>query len=307
MSIDRLPPRGASERQRDFAINQLVQQANATPAGTLLAANNLSDLASAATARINLGVREVLTANRTYYVRTDGSDANTGLVDSAGGAFRNIAAAKAAYEALDFNNKTVTIQVDGGTYTAGLSVRSWVGGGALIFDGGGGTLSTSAGGILVGGVLGGAFTYQNVTITTSGSGRNVSIDGVGQITQGVGVVHGTCGGIFQIGVNVPGAYLICVSPYTISGGCAHHLYLGSAGARMAFTSAAVCTVTGTPAFSTAFVEAVALGYISHTGSFSGGATGKRYISSLNSVINTGTGANHFPGNVAGTATTGTYI
>src|SRR4051794_21277672 len=39
-------------------------------AGLLAAANNLSDLASAAAARANLGVREQLAANRSYYVRS---------------------------------------------------------------------------------------------------------------------------------------------------------------------------------------------------------------------------------------------
>jgi hypothetical protein len=45
-----LPPRGATERQRDYSINRLIEKANGTATGSLLAANNLSDLADSVSA-----------------------------------------------------------------------------------------------------------------------------------------------------------------------------------------------------------------------------------------------------------------
>ena len=61
-------------------------------------------------------VRPRLTANRTYYVRTDGSDSNDGLTDLPGGAFLTIQKAVEAVAALDLSTYNVTIQVGAGTY-----------------------------------------------------------------------------------------------------------------------------------------------------------------------------------------------
>jgi hypothetical protein len=68
-------------------------------------------------------IRERLTASRTYYVRTDGSDSNTGLANTAGGAFLTIQkAVDTVYEDIDLDGNTVIIQVADGTYTAPVGI-----------------------------------------------------------------------------------------------------------------------------------------------------------------------------------------
>lgn len=53
-----IPPKGATERQRDFVINEHDRRLATLETGgsSLLVANNLSDVANASTARLNLGV-----------------------------------------------------------------------------------------------------------------------------------------------------------------------------------------------------------------------------------------------------------
>lgn len=82
------------------------------------------------------GGREVLTANRTYFVRTDGNDSNNGLTNTAGGAFLTIQKATDVAAALDTSIYNVTISVGAGTF-AGFVIKSAVGAGLIRVEGNG--------------------------------------------------------------------------------------------------------------------------------------------------------------------------
>lgn len=249
--------------------------------------------------------REVLTANRTYYVRTDGSDSNTGLVDSAGGAFLTLQKAFSVIQStLDVAGYVVTIQKDANTHTAGIALGNWVGGGTVTLNGGGGTISVTNGNcISTSGILGGEFTYSNVTLTTTTSGITLTHSAVGKITQGASVVFGACASSGHIVLGAPGAFWASTSSYSITGGAPRHYFVSSPGAYLLYQAGTI-TLTGTPAF-TIFANANAVCRLYHAGTFSGSATGQRYNVAENASINTaGGGANYFPGNSAGAAGTG---
>ena len=80
---------------------------------------NLSDLTDFGLARANLGVRYI--GGRTFYVRTDGSDSNTGLYNTSAGAFLTIQKAVDAAYSIDARGSVIQIMVADGTY--GGSVR----------------------------------------------------------------------------------------------------------------------------------------------------------------------------------------
>ena len=101
------------------------------------------------------------------------------------------------------------------------------------------------------------------------------------------------GGVIEAGGN-----------YTISGNAAVHWLAAQSGEIL--VAGATVTLSGTPAFSSAFASANGLGDIVCPAiTFSGSATGQRYIVASNAVVNTnGAGASYLPGNAAGSSSTG---
>ena len=101
------------------------------------------------------GGREVLTANRTYYVRTDGSDFANGLTNTPEGAFATWTKAINVYAALDQSIYDVAIQGNTGTHTPSstLIIKKAIGSGKLILQGS----TTTASDCILSGTMGANF------------------------------------------------------------------------------------------------------------------------------------------------------
>jgi hypothetical protein len=252
--------------------------------------------------------REVLSAARTYFVRTaDGSDSNNGLADTAGGAFATFAKALTVVSGLDFSTFNVAIK-GRGTVSAAATIRPMVGTGTLTIQSTTGTptdfvFSCSTDAITVDGAV---VTIKDLKITTS-SGSNLTATNSATVTY-VNVEHGVCTA-WQMDAKYGGRLLNGGASYTISGNAAGHLHATGFGLIQA---GGVTVNGGAQAFSGAFAIAALGGLIQYDGSTfvgMGSATGQRYNASSNGLISTASGgANFFPGNSAGaTSTGGQYI
>lgn len=254
-------------------------------------------------------VVERLTAARTYYVRTDGSDANNGLANSSDGAFLTIQKAIDTAAALNNNGFDITINVVAGTYTGANTFKPFVGSGKIIIQGASLDLTST----LISTTSADCFTsqyghrgvyqlqYMKLQTTTGGAGINcagASRTLFGNLSFGAIVTN-------QIWAQ-NGAVIECIANYTISGGGGRHFFSSGTGSSILFTSSVTVTLTGTPAFSNQFALANVGGWmLVHTITFSGSATGTRYIAQYSAFIYTnGGGASYLPGNVAGSTNNG---
>jgi hypothetical protein len=287
-----------------------------TPAGNITATNVQAALNELDTEKVKIAdVRERLTANRTYYVRTDGSNSNNGLSNTAGGAFLTVQrAVDVILATLDLAGFNIEIQVADGTYTGATTVSTpQVGAGLITIRGNATTPSnvvlqfTAASDTAV-------VTAKNAAVLSVKDVKLVNTGGVGAapllLASKGGVItfqNIDCGQAVQQLRAEDGGRLECIGNYVISAGAASHWVVVNAQIRV---QSKTITIVGTPAFTTFFADAARIGLmLVNANTFSGSATGARYSIVENSVIMTGgAGATYLPGNAAGsTATGGQYI
>lgn len=282
------------------------QGASTNPAFTAMSGD--ATITSAGVVTIGDIYRPRLTGARTYYVRTDGNDSNTGLADSAGGAFLTVQKAINVASALDNGGNDITIQINDGTFTGANTLKSFVGSGQIIIQGNSGTpanvvISVTSNNAFASGSAGYVGTYKvkdlKVSTTTSGSCfdiRSGSILLLGNIVFGAAADDHL--NIAHFG------YVEFTANYSIAGnvGIAHWQVTAMGCVQCAgFT----ITLTGTPTFALfADVEFNAFLFCA-SNTFSGSGTGTRYSAIGNGVIYTGgAGATYLPGNVAGSTSSG---
>lgn len=252
-------------------------------------------------------IRKVLTADRTYYVRADGSDSNDGLTDSSGGAFLTIQKAIDTVAALDLSIHAVTIRVGDGTYTTSVALKSLVGSGTVTIEGNTSTpsnvtISVTGAAAISAANVSGTWVLKGLKVTTASSGAGISLTGNRTFVRFSAIDFGSTVST-QLSVS-DGAMVEAEGNYAISGGAPVHMAASRTG--VVKIQGRTITLSGTPAFSSTFVSATQLGMVAaDNNTYSGGATGARYSVQLNSVINTGgAGAEYFPGNSAGSSATG---
>jgi hypothetical protein len=284
-----------------------IDGATSLALGTNQGVRIISDGTNYFTERGGAGTSQVLTAARTYYVRTDGSDSNNGLANTSGGAFLTIQKAINVVTPLNLNSFACTIQVGAGTYTGAVSITTpFVGGVPTILGD-----ATTPANVIISTTSSSAITVSNnavinisglkIQTTTSGAGVSVASGAVVNMTGKCD--FGACV-LSHILVAGGGTFSSISISYNITGASATHVITGNVGNIT--ISGGTVTITGTPAFATAFAYAQNVSVIQINGvTFSGSATGTRYSANTNSVIQTfGGGATYLPGNVAGTTGTG---
>ena len=294
---DTLPP------QAPAAHTHPATSITNTPAGGIAATNVQAAIDELDAEKANTAfVREKLTANRTYYVRTDGNDNNNGLANTSGGAFLTIQKAVDTVAALDLGIDDVTIMVGTGTWTATTTLKTLVGAGKVIIRGVNDDMTSTVISVSGSSCFSGAFVgqYKISHMRLTCTGQCIDIFGGGAIVRWADVDFAAA----AVHVRAfAGALGESAGNYKISGSAYSHIAVYDCGNVRVVGSSV--TITGTPNFSGAFCLAGRLGNaLVVSAVFSGSATGARYSSGQNSVIYTGAGELYLPGDAAGGKSTG---
>ena len=293
----------------------------ATNAYVVNQASNVLPLADTYTAAIGTSLRyaradhvhfgrETLSANRTYYVRTDGNNSNNGLTNTPGGAFLTIQRAiDVVIGTLDFAAINVTIQVGDGTYTGGGTLNApWTGGGTLLIQGN----TAAKANCFVDGTafylfnvncpLPGALTIRGFKLRTSGGAIiNYAASGGTLFLTNIDFNGSVSAGMIQAQL---GATIRLDQDISITGGIFAFLAITD---QATVTFGQTVVLTGTLSFSFHFARVSSGSRLSIRGitfNTSGATvTGSRYSVEAGGMIDTaGGGVNVLPGSISGTGT-----
>jgi hypothetical protein len=249
-------------------------------------------------------VKEALLATRTYYVRPDGNNGNSGLVDTPQGAWKTINyAANFVAKNIDCATNPIVIQVKPGTYNENVLLPPVVGAannGACVVRGD----ITDPTQCVVNGQTPGVGAFYSL-----GNGNDWLIEGF-KINSASYGIHGHANSWIRVGkvefgnctVHIQADHMGVVeiqSNYKISNGASRHIAAETRG-YVLLTDGITVTLVGAPAF-TAFSYVTGQALLRGVSlTFVGSATGQRFfVATGGGIEGTGGNANYFPGNAAG--------
>lgn len=242
--------------------------------------------------------RTTLSANRTYYVSSSGSNSNDGL--SLGTPFATIQGAIDAVAALDISTRNVFISVGNGTFD-GFTLKDPVGSGIVIIDGSGSanTIISASNRHAVLATSTSKYQIRNMKLSTTGSGAGVWVGSNSYLVLSSGLEFGTCAGN-HIESNL-NSVVYAVSNYTVSGNAVSHWFADNGG--LIQFAGMTMTLLNNPSFSLAFGYSTNLSSLRvNANTYNGSAQGVRYYVTNNAIIFAG-GAT-LPGTLSGSSAYG---
>ena len=248
--------------------------------------------------------RDRLSANRTYFVRTDGNDVNTGLANTIGGAFLTIQKAIDIASSLDIGIYDVIIQVADGTYNQQLFLKYAVGSGTIFITGNTAspanvTITSPTFPTISSNTLS-LYDIKGFLVTCTAGFKICIQSNNGNIRFGNIVFPALSGGGYHLDCTGAAAKIEASANYQITGSADIHAFAGVGG--LITVRGKTITLTGVPAIGT-FARATVTGMIDFvSNTYSGTATGTQYSAALNGVVFTN-GAT-LPGSAAGSVSTG---
>lgn len=267
---------------------------------------------TAAMARSNLALRQYASAGITLYVRADGNDANTGLQDTAAGAFRTLQQAVNVVNLIDRSTVWTVVKVGPGNFS-GVNIGAYSAfSGNLTFDGAGAGVTNieAVNGISAFSMVGCRVTVKNLSVVAAPGNTNTYL---------INADHNSLLDMFDVtfGGNNVNPYVLIYSSnganvilgnVTISGGFTYGIYatyfgrVYVASQRTTFVSAS-CNNSFLNALTNSGVV-----WVNNTVTGSLGGPGVKFYAIGNSTISTaGAGSGAIPGAGAGQLVSGAQL